>query len=65
MVTDYPIPQPQSSGDPVYGIPPDLVRGPSAMALPMAGEANWGMSVFGVEQLRRLRPGPDDVIHGQ
>ncbi len=46
---------------PVYGIPPDLVRGPQAEALPMAGEANWGISVFGIEQLRSLKPEPIKV----
>ena len=40
------------SHEPVFGIPPDLVRGPSADVLPLAGEANWGMEVFGVNALR-------------
>lgn len=38
--------------EPIYGIPPDLVRGPSAMALPLSGEVNWGMALFGVQRLR-------------
>lgn len=41
---------------PYCGIPPDLVRGPVADdgILPLAGEANWGMSVFGIDELRAL-----------
>lgn len=39
---------------PICRIPPDLVRGPEGDALPMAGEANWGMRVFDVERLRSL-----------
>lgn len=38
--------------EPIYGIPPDLIRGPEAEVLPMAGEANWGMAAFGVQTLR-------------
>ena len=41
-----------------YGIPPDLIRGPEAEALPMAGEANWGMDVFKVADLRDGNPIP-------
>lgn len=44
--------------EPTYGIPPDLVRGPEAEALPMAGEANWGIATFGVESLRAFNPEP-------
>lgn len=46
---------------PVHGIPPDLVRGPTADVLPFAGEVNWGMAKFGVEALRRLNPEPVPV----
>lgn len=38
--------------EPIYGIPPDLIRGPEAEALPLAGEVNWGMEKFGVALLR-------------
>jgi subtilisin family serine protease len=37
--------------EPIYGLPP-VYRGPVADALPLAGEVNWGMEVFGVEKLR-------------
>lgn len=40
------------NGDPVCGIPPDLVIGPEAESLPMAGEVNWAMDVMGVSALR-------------
>lgn len=40
--------------DPVFGLPPDLVRGPEYDALPLAGEVNWGMDVFRVDDLRAL-----------
>lgn len=46
-----------------FHIPPDLIRGPEGDVLPMAGEANWGISVFGVEDLRRLTKG-EGVITG-
>lgn len=39
--------------NPVYGIPPDLIRGPEAAALPLAGEVNWGMETFNVAALRK------------
>lgn len=48
---------------PIFHIPPDLVRGPSADFLPLSGEANWGVEVFGVEQLRILSQG-EGVIAG-
>lgn len=35
-----------------FHIPPDLVRGPSADFLPLAGEANWGVQTFDFEPLR-------------
>jgi len=38
--------------DGLHRIPPDLVLGPSAQALGLAGEVNWGMSVFGVDSIR-------------
>jgi len=40
------------TSEPQYGIPPDLIVGPSAMALPLSDEVNWGMDVFGVQKLR-------------
>jgi subtilisin len=46
------------STEPVYGIPPDLVIGPAADALPLAGEVNWGMQVFGVDVLRTAPMSP-------
>ncbi len=44
--------------EPIYGIPPDLVRGPESDVLPLADAVNWGMDVFGVHALRRLDPAP-------
>lgn len=37
--------------DNLYRLPP-IQYGPSAEALPLAGEVNWGMDVFGVDALR-------------
>lgn len=48
---------------PKFGIPPDLVVGPSADFLPLAGEANWGMSWPGLDALRKITQG-DGVIGG-
>ena len=42
---------------PTFGIPPDLVVGPSADFLPLAGEVNWGMAVMGVDVLRTVTDG--------
>lgn len=42
--------------EPIYSLPPVFV-GPSALTLPLAGEVNWGMDVFGVEKLRALTSG--------
>lgn len=42
--------------EPVYGLPP-VFRGPTAEALPLAGEVNWGMAVFAVEKLRSITDG--------
>lgn len=42
--------------EPVYGLPP-VERGPIAEALPLAGEVNWGMDVFGVAKLRSITDG--------
>jgi subtilisin family serine protease len=39
-----------------YFLPP-VFRGPSADVLPLAGEANWGMAVFGIEKLRSITDG--------
>lgn len=38
-------------------IPPDLVFGPTADVFGLAGEINWGIEAFGVNQLRRLTDG--------
>lgn len=46
------------------GIPPDLLIGDSADVLPLAGEVNWGMEVFGVERLRAVSDGKGIVIGG-
>lgn len=43
-------------GEPVYGLPP-IFRGPCAQALPLAGEINWGMTVFEIEKLRTITNG--------
>lgn len=43
--------------EPVYAIPPDLVRGPAADYLPLADAVNWGMAVMGVDRLRALATG--------
>lgn len=43
---------------PAVGIPPDLVRGPIAEALPLAGEVNWGMDLFNVAALRAAAGDP-------
>lgn len=39
--------------EPVFGLPP-VFMGPEAEILPLAGEVNWGMEVFKVEDLRAL-----------
>lgn len=49
--------------EPQFGIPPDLVIGDSATFLPLAGEVNWGMDVFGVDALRTVSLG-EGVICG-
>jgi subtilisin len=46
-----------------FHIPPDLIRGPESDVLPMAGEANWGVEVFGVNDMRKLTNG-EGVIAG-
>jgi subtilisin family serine protease len=38
--------------DLLFHLPPDLMRGPSYDALPLAGEVNWGHEVFGLAALR-------------
>lgn len=48
---------------PQFGIPPDLVIGESSQFLPLAGEVNWGMDVFGVDALRTISLG-EGVICG-
>lgn len=49
--------------EPTYGLPP-VFRGPTYQAIPQAGEVNWGMSVFGVEQLRAITNGAGIKIGG-
>lgn len=46
-----------------YHLPP-IFRGPEADVLPLAGEVNWGMEVFGVEYLRTLTKGKGFKIGG-
>jgi subtilisin len=43
-------------GDDQFKIPPVLI-GPTADVLPLAGEVNWGMQVFGVDKLRSVSDG--------
>lgn len=45
-----------------FHIPPDLVRGPSSDVLPLAGEANWGIAAFGVDQLRAVTNGEGVIV---
>lgn len=42
--------------EPIYGLPPTF-RGPTADVLPLAGEVNWGMEVFGIDTLRTVTTG--------
>lgn len=42
--------------EPICFLPP-VFRGPEAAALPLAGEVNWGMDVFGVDLLRAITDG--------
>lgn len=43
--------------EPIYTLPPVFVNA-EADVLPMTGEVNWGMDVFGIEYLRSLAPKP-------
>lgn len=43
--------------EPLFEIPPDLVRGPESDVLPLAGEVNWGMATFAVDRLRSITDG--------
>lgn len=47
--------------DPIYGIPPDLVRGPDSDVLPLA-DANWGMAKFDVDRLRSICDGTGVIV---
>lgn len=47
-----------------FTIPPDLVRGSAADALPLAGEVNWGMARFAVDQLRTITDGRECISAG-
>lgn len=49
--------------EPVYRLPP-VFLGPTAGSLPMAGEVNWGMAVFGVDRLRSVTRGAGIKIGG-
>ena len=49
--------------DPVYSLPP-VFRGPTADALPMAGEVNWGMEKMGVDLLRTVTDGRGVKVGG-
>lgn len=49
--------------EPIYRLPPDLVRGDESDVLPMANEANWGVKTFQVDRLREVTAG-DGVIAG-
>ena len=42
---------------PLFTIPPDIVYGPRADFLPLAGEINWGMELLGVQFLRTITDG--------
>lgn len=46
-----------------YHLPP-IFRGPEADVLPLAGEVNWGMEVFGIEFLRSITKGKGFKIGG-
>lgn len=49
---------------PVYGIPPDLIRGPESDVLALSGEANWGIPLFQVDRLREATDNGAGVIVG-
>jgi len=57
------MPRKKKSDEPQFGIPPDLERGEQADFLPLSGEVNWGMDVFGVDALRTISQG-EGVICG-
>ena len=57
------MPRKKATDGPQFGIPPDLVVGPDAQFLPLAGEVNWGMATFGVDVLRTVTKG-EGVITG-
>lgn len=49
--------------EPIFTIPPDLIRGPSQDDLfSLLGPANWGMNVFGVAKLRALADGAGIIV---
>lgn len=47
-----------------FKIPPDLIRGPEADALPLSGEVNWGMAAFLVDRLRGASNSGEGIIAG-
>ncbi len=50
--------------EPIFSLPPDLVRGPEADLLPLAGEVNWGMASFAVDRLREITKGEGVIVAG-
>lgn len=48
--------------EPVYGLPPDLWRGPESDVLPLAGEVNWGMAKCNVDDLRSIYDGRGVIV---
>ncbi len=54
----------ENTGRGQFSIPPDLVIGRSASVLPLAGEVNWGMTAFAVEQIRSITDGKEVISAG-
>lgn len=50
--------------EPIYRLPDDLVIGEAASFLPLAGEVNYGMGLFGVERLRSVTDGAGVKVGG-
>lgn len=48
--------------EPIFGIPPDLIRGPESDVLPLAGEINWGVPKFQVDRLRDVADGSGIIV---
>lgn len=47
---------------PVYGIPPDLIRGPESDVIPLNSVLNWGMEKFAVDTLREISDGTGIIV---